>query len=81
MLPHEIKQRLESAFSVTECSVNEFSGGNDHYSVVVVSPVFEGKSLLARHRLVMDLFQKEIESGEVHALSLQTFTPSQWAEK
>ena len=78
MLPHEIKARIESGIPETQVQVNEFSGGTDHYAVVVVSPAFEGQALLKRHRMVLDLFQAEIGTGEVHALSIKAYTPAQW---
>jgi acid stress-induced BolA-like protein IbaG/YrbA len=74
----EVKARIIEGLPDAEVVVNEFSGGNDHYAVLVVSDVFEGKKLLARHRLVLDLFQSEIASGEVHALTMKTHTLAEW---
>ncbi|MES2614797.1 MAG: BolA family protein [Bdellovibrionota bacterium] len=78
MLPHDIKNRIESGISEAECFVNEFSGGTDHYAVIVVSNSFEGQTLLSRHRMIMDLFKQEMSTGEVHALSIKAFTKKQW---
>ncbi|MBM3381215.1 MAG: BolA family transcriptional regulator [Betaproteobacteria bacterium] len=75
----QVKARILEGIPDAEIVVNEFSGGNDHYAVLVVSPVFAGKKLLARHRLVLDLFQAEIATGEVHALTMKTHTPDEWA--
>ncbi|MBX9704492.1 MAG: BolA/IbaG family iron-sulfur metabolism protein [Silvanigrellaceae bacterium] len=80
MLAHEVKQRIESGLKHTTCYVSEFSGGTDHYSVVVVGDLFEGVHLLKRHRMVLDLFQDEISSGEVHALTIKAWTLKQWKE-
>ncbi|MEM7402002.1 MAG: BolA family protein, partial [Pseudomonadota bacterium] len=46
----------------------------------VVSMEFENKMLVARHRILNQLLKEELE-GEVHALSLNTLTPSEWLEK
>lgn len=78
MLNHDVQKRIESGLAGSIVHVTEFSGGTDHYSVVVVTPAFEGIALLKRHRMVLDLFQAEIASGEVHALSIKAFTPEQW---
>ena len=78
MLSHEIKSRIENGILDTECFVNEFSGGSDHYAVIVVSNSFEGKTLLLRHRMIMDLFKEEMNTGEVHALTIKAFTQKQW---
>lgn len=51
-----------------------------HFRLVVVSPLFEHEGLLVRHRRVQALLQAEREGG-MHALSLHTFTPSEWQAK
>lgn len=48
-----------------------------HFRVVLVSKDFDGKNLLARHRLVNKLLKEELDNG-VHALAMHTFTPEEW---
>lgn len=48
-----------------------------HFKVTAVSSVFEGMSLIKRHRLVNDLVAAERETG-LHALSLHLKTPTEW---
>ena len=45
----------------------------------MVSPEFEGKSLIEQHRLVMATVTAEIRSDALHALSIKAYTPQQWA--
>ncbi len=78
MNKEEVKARILQGFPEAEVVVNEFSGGNDHYAVLVVSDAFAGKKLLARHRSVLDLFQSEIATGEVHALTMKLHTLAEW---
>lgn len=52
------------------------SQGETHFNVKVVSPKFEGLTLLKRHRLVYDALSEELQSG-LHALSIVALTPSQ----
>lgn len=78
MLAHEIKERIEKEMPDSTCFINEFSGGTDHYNVTIISDAFDGKTLLLRHRMVMDLFQQEINSGEIHAFSIKALTKKQW---
>lgn len=59
----------------------QVSGDGSHFEAVVVSDAFADKSPIQRQRLVMDTVRREIESGELHALSIRTFTPKQWAEQ
>ena len=52
-------------------------GSESHFKVMVVSPVFEGKKLIDRHRMVNAALAEEL-SGPVHALSISAKTPAQW---
>jgi BolA protein len=52
------------------------ASGGGHYRVTVISPVFEGKSAVERHRLVYDALAAEMRQ-EIHALALTTLAPSQ----
>jgi BolA protein len=55
-------------------------GSESHFKVVVVSDDFDGKMLVARHRLVNQALAEEL-AGPVHALALHTMTPAEWNEK
>lgn len=48
-----------------------------HFKVEVVSAAFDGKPLVARHRMVYQLLQHEIDVEGVHALALRTKTPQE----
>ena len=54
------------------------ASGGGHFSVLVVSASFEGKSRVARHRLVYDQLQ-DLMQGAIHALALRTVAPSEWS--
>lgn len=54
-------------------------GDGRHFMAQVVSPEFIGKSLLERQRLVMATVSAELQSGALHALSIRTFSPPEWA--
>jgi BolA family transcriptional regulator, general stress-responsive regulator len=55
-------------------------GSESHFKVTLVSPDFEGKALVARHRMINQALADEL-SGPVHALSLHTMTPEEWFNK
>ncbi len=46
------------------------TGDGRHFEAAIVSTVFEGKSLIQRHRLVMETVREQIASDELHALSI-----------
>lgn len=52
-------------------------GSESHFKVVLVSKDFDGKNLLARHRLVNGLLAEELQS-KIHALALHTYTEDEW---
>lgn len=58
----------------------DLTGTQDHYQVVVVSSAFEGKAMIEQHRMVMGLVRAEVDSGELHALTMRTFTPAEYAK-
>lgn len=62
----------------TEAQVMDLTGTLDHYQAVVVSPAFQGKLMIEQHKMVFGLVQSEMSSGEIHALTLKTFTPEQY---
>jgi len=82
---HSIREKLEAAFSPQQLSViNESHRHNvpakseSHFKVVIVADAFTGQGLLQRHRSVNAALAHELANG-VHALSLHTKTPEEWA--
>ena len=55
------------------------SGDGRHWSAVIVSPAFEGMRAIARHQRVYATLGARIQTDEVHALSMKTYTPAEWA--
>ena len=70
----EVQAKLEQGIEGSEV-VMEGDGCN--CSAVIVSSAFDGLSLLQRQRLVLGLVKDEIKSGELHDLSVKTFTPEE----
>lgn len=48
-----------------------------HFKVIIASEAFEGQRLIGRHRSVNQALADEFANG-LHALSMHTFTPSEW---
>lgn len=80
MTPNQLKQRLETLGPGTHVEVTDLTGTEDHYQAVIVSPAFEGLSMILQHRKVFSLVQAEVDSEEIHALTLKTFTPQQYSK-
>lgn len=79
--PDQVESLIKSGIPDAEVQVQDLTGTQDHYQVVVVSPAFEGKRLIQQHQLVYGAVRSEMASEAIHALSLKTYTPETWAKE
>ena len=70
----DITEFLKSKFPEAEIS---FDGEDCNSKVLIVSEQFEGLNSLQRHKLVLGVLKDHFQSGELHALSLSTKSPSE----
>ena len=61
------------------CDHLEVVGDGRHWSAVIVSPEFEGRRAIQRHQRVYAALGARMHTDEVHALSMKTYTPAEWA--
>ncbi|MBW4467928.1 MAG: BolA family transcriptional regulator [Pegethrix bostrychoides GSE-TBD4-15B] len=76
--PDQVASMIKTGLPDAEVQVQDLTGGGDHYQVVVVSALFEGRSLVQRHQLVYRALQQEMDSEAIHALTMKTYTPQDW---
>ena len=50
-----------------------------HFAATVVSPAFEGESLVDQHQLVYDALGEHMTT-DIHAIELTTYTPDEYEE-
>ena len=74
MTLEEVQKKIELGIGQSQVTME---GDGCNCSAVVISPIFEGLSLLQRQRAVLAVVSEEIKSGELHALSVKTFTPNE----
>jgi stress-induced morphogen len=67
-----MKQRLMAAYPDGIVDVVDLTGTQDHWEVFVESEKFQGQTRIQQHQSVMAVFQPELKTGEVHALSIRT---------
>ncbi|HOZ66867.1 MAG: BolA family protein [Burkholderiaceae bacterium] len=60
------------------CDHIALEGDGRHWYATIVSSAFDGKRLIQRHQQVYATLGKKIQTDEVHALSMKTFTPAEW---
>ena len=70
----DITELLKSQFPEADIS---FDGEDCNSKVIIISEQFEGLNSLQRHKLVLGALKDHFQSGELHALSLQTKSPSE----
>ena len=73
--PEIVEQRLREAFPDAQVDLKDLTGTKDHYQAVIVSAAFDGKSRVQQHQMVYAALG-ELMDGPVHALALETRTPS-----
>ena len=73
MASETIQALLQEAFpEAAEVSVVDRTGGGDHFHVTVVSPRFQGLTLLDQHRLVNEALAAPLADGTIHELRITT---------
>jgi acid stress-induced BolA-like protein IbaG/YrbA len=73
--PENVKEYIQQGL---ECEHIHVDGDGRHFDAVIVSKAFEGKGILQQQRLVFQVLGDKMEI--IHALSMKTFTPEQWAK-
>jgi stress-induced morphogen len=76
MSPDEVKLTLQTAFPGSTVEVQDLTGGGDHFQVMIVSSLFEGKSLVDQHQMVYGALREAMGTERIHALALKTLTPA-----
>lgn len=82
-----IDEKLRATFAPVRIAIEDESskhhghagwreGGETHFRVEIVSQAFEGKTRVARQRLVYAALKEELDAG-LHALAMETLTPAE----
>ena len=63
------------------CEHLELEGDGRHWFATIVSARFEGQRPVQRQRMVYATLGDKMHTDEVHALSMKTFSPTEWAKQ
>lgn len=75
-----LQEKLKKELNPIHLEVVDLSDGcGAKFSVLVVSEKFEGKPLLAQHRIVNGCLEEEMK--KIHALTIKTIKPTQWEKQ
>ena len=78
MTPDQLETIIAQQLPCQHLSVE---GDGRHWYATIVSDQFEGLRLIQRHQKVYATLGQKMQTDEVHALSMKTYTPSEWAQQ
>lgn len=78
METEKVKQIIEAGIAGCEARV---TADGSKYTAIVVSDEFEGKTLLAKQKMVYATVNEHIQSGAIHALTIKAYTKKEWDEQ
>ena len=70
----EIESLIKAALPDATVEIRDLAGDGDHYTAVVTSAAFQGKSRVQQHQMVYQALQGCM-GGVLHALALTTSPP------
>jgi len=78
MEPADVERLIEAAIPDAEATVraSRHAEDEDHLAATVVSPAFEGESLVDRHQRVYDAVDEHMTT-DIHALEVETYAPDE----
>jgi len=79
MRSEEIKQLIETHLKETTAIVQ--SEDDQHFRAIVISPLFANKTRIESQQLVYGSLNPFLQTGAIHAISIKTFLPEQWAHQ
>jgi len=75
--PEDIEAHIAERLT---CDFVRVAGDGHHFEAVIVSPEFRGRTRVQQHQLVYRALGDRMRE-EIHALSMQTLTPEDWAAR
>lgn len=78
MTKDKVRELIEAG---VKCDFIEVKGDDGvHFEAIIVSPDFDGLSMLKQHKLVYATLGDRLKTEEIHALALKTYKPSEWSK-
>jgi acid stress-induced BolA-like protein IbaG/YrbA len=77
MTPEDVQKMIEAG--LPDCEV-KVTGDGSHFEAVVIGEIFDGLSLVKKQQKVYATLGDKITSGEVHALTIKTYTAEEFAK-
>ena len=68
---NEIENLIKEALPDAKVEIQDLAGDGNHYSAIVTSSVFSGKSRIEQHKIVYAALKGKM-GNELHALAIKT---------
>ncbi len=69
----DVKNLIQKHIPNSYITIEDMTGTKDHLEIMVISDIFEGKTLIEQHRLLMDILKESLQD-DIHAVKLKTLT-------
>ena len=76
MTEQAMQDKLAEAFPGAQIIVTDMTGGGSNFEVRISSDAFDSLNRVQRHQKVMGVFSAELQSGEVHAMTIKAISPT-----
>ena len=77
---NSIKQKVKDEISGARVDVVDTTGTGDHFSILVVSDIFNKMTLINRHKLIYQSLDKYV-TKEIHALQIKAYTEEEFTNE
>ena len=77
---NSIKQKVKNEISGARVEVVDTTGTGDHFSILVVSDIFNKMTLINRHKLIYQSLDKYV-TKEIHALQIKAYTEEEFTNE
>ena len=67
----EIESLVKKAIPDAVIDIQDLAGDGNHYSAIIISSLFKGKSKVEQHKIVYNALKGKI-GNELHALAIKT---------
>ena len=80
MIEKKITEILEKKIKDSKIFISDVTGNDNHFNLIVISAIFEGKNMIQQHQIIYKLLNHLI-TKEIHALQIKTITWEQWKKE
>ena len=77
---NSIKQKVRDKISGARVEVIDTTGTGDHFSILVISDIFNKMTLINRHKLIYQSLDKYV-TKEIHALQIKAYTEEEFTNE